>query len=152
VNRVICEVEKSWAWRVSLEHATTKEARSSFTKCITDRQKPALVHTPKQFNVSRVKAVGFQNCKDGSMIYSVKRIFDVQKKNYRLTFILALLCQDTMELGQLTPRAAMPAKSLLRIIEQLIVLYYTVKTTSEDGREDKEFRTFACNRPLLRHP
>jgi hypothetical protein len=50
------------------------------------------------------------------MIDGIKGVLDVKKENHRLTSVLTLLCQEALELGQLTPRAAMPAESLLCII------------------------------------
>jgi hypothetical protein len=44
---------------ITLEDTTSKETSSSFTKGITNRYKPTILHAAKQINISRVKAVAF---------------------------------------------------------------------------------------------
>jgi hypothetical protein len=63
-----------------------------------------------------MKAIGFEDRKYSSMIDGIEGVLNVKKENHRLTSVLTLLCQEALELGQLTPRAAMPAESLLCII------------------------------------
>ena len=63
-----------------------------------------------------MEAIGFKNRKYSSMVDGVEGILDVEKQNHRLAFVLTLLCQEALELGQLTSRAAMPAESLLCVI------------------------------------
>jgi hypothetical protein len=68
-----------------------------------------------------------------------------------LTFFFAVLLQDSSELGELPPCAAMSTETLLCIINQAVVFSCLIEQAVDDSCEYAILCAFTGDRPLIMH-
>jgi len=91
------------------------------------RQKPSFVHSSKQVNIDFVEAIRLKKFKDCTMVDCIEGIFYVKIEDHRFAFVPTVLFQDTPKFGELAPRAAVSAETLLCFIQYLVVFNRFIK-------------------------
>ena len=112
-----CLVEDQSAGSSSLRCTSCQIARCAITEKIPKEKKRPLIHMLEQSNICSWVATEFHDAKECTMIHGVESVLDIQvQQDYRVLGV-ALILKKTLELEQLTLRAATFAEGLLCIFQ-----------------------------------